>query len=76
MTVADVGAGNGEFAVELARRVGEHGLVIACVTNGMPDNRKHRQRFSQIATAVYVDLGLVDENDPGRDRQMPQTGLT
>jgi len=29
MTVADVGAGDGDFAVELARLVGEEGLVIA-----------------------------------------------
>jgi SAM-dependent methyltransferase len=29
MTVADVGAGEGDFAVELARLVGEQGLVIA-----------------------------------------------
>ena len=54
----------------------EHGLVVACVTNGMPDDRKHYQRFSRIATAVYVDLGLAHEDDPGRDRRRPQTGLT
>ena len=29
MTVADVGAGDGDFAVELARLVGEEGQVIA-----------------------------------------------
>ena len=54
----------------------EHGLVVACVTNGMPDTRRHYQRFSRIATAIYVDLGLADENDPGRERRSPQTGLT
>ena len=54
----------------------EQGLVVACVTNGMPDDRRHYQRFSRIATAIYVDLGLADENDPGRERLRPQTGLT
>ena len=54
----------------------EHGLVVAAIANGMPDDRRHYQRFSRIATAVYVDLGIADPDAPGRERRRPDTGLT
>ena len=54
----------------------EHGLVATVVTNGMPDDRLHYQRFSRINSAIYVDLGLADPDSPGRDRRQPRTGLT
>ena len=53
----------------------EHDLVVACVTNGMAEARLHYQRFSRIASAIYLDLGLAEEGDPGRERRGPQTGL-
>ena len=53
----------------------EHGLVVAVVTNGMPDTVRHYQRFSRINSAIYVDLGLAEPDAPGRERQQPRTGL-
>ena len=53
----------------------EHDLVVACVTNGMAEARLHYQRFSRTASAIYLDLGLAEEGDPGRERLRPKTGL-
>jgi len=54
----------------------EHGVVVACVTNGMPDDRRHYRRFDAISTAIYEDLGIAEPGSPGRDRRRPQTGYT
>jgi CubicO group peptidase (beta-lactamase class C family) len=54
----------------------EHGVVVAAVTNGMPNDRRHYRRFESISSAIYEDLGIVEPGAPGRDRRRPQTGLT
>ena len=37
----------------------EHALVVAWAFNGLPGERKHRQRNHAINSAIYSDLGLV-----------------
>lgn len=37
-----------------------HGLVAAVAVNGTAEEESHRQRFDQIVTAIYEDLGLVE----------------
>jgi CubicO group peptidase (beta-lactamase class C family) len=54
----------------------EHGVVVAVVTNGMPDDRRHYQRFSAISSAIYEDLGIAEPGSPGRQRARPRIGLT
>jgi CubicO group peptidase (beta-lactamase class C family) len=36
----------------------EHGLVVAWVMNGMPEDAQHQQRAREINSAIYEDLGL------------------
>ncbi|MGB2695559.1 MAG: serine hydrolase domain-containing protein [Dehalococcoidia bacterium] len=54
----------------------EHGLVVAIVTNGMPESRAHYFRFNDISSAIYEDVGIAEPGSPGRDRRPPRTGLT
>ena len=37
----------------------EHGLVATWAFNGLPGERKHRDRNHQMNTAIYQDLGLA-----------------
>jgi CubicO group peptidase (beta-lactamase class C family) len=37
----------------------EHGLAVACVFNGAPDEAKHDVRMREVNTAIYEELGLV-----------------
>ena len=37
----------------------EHGLVVACLFNGAPDEAKHDARMREVNAAIYEDLGLV-----------------
>lgn len=54
----------------------EHGLVIAVVTNGMAEDRKHAYRFSAVCSAIYEDLGIAEPGSPGRDKRASRIGLT
>jgi CubicO group peptidase (beta-lactamase class C family) len=42
----------------------ECGLVAAIVCNGRPTNAKHIERFTALAEALYVDLGIVAPDSP------------
>jgi CubicO group peptidase (beta-lactamase class C family) len=37
----------------------EHGLVVACVFNGAPDEAKHDARMREVNAAIYEDIGLT-----------------
>src|SRR6185436_10647803 len=52
----------------------EHGLVVAMVLNGMPGPTPHNQRMLDLANAIYFDLGLAKEGDPGKPRELPKVG--
>ena len=63
MTVADVGAGDGDFAVELARLVGEEGRVIATeVEEGKVADLRAMARTEGLANLSAV---LGDQEDTG-----------
>jgi len=53
----------------------EHGVVVTVVCNGMPDRDRHYRRLDDIASAVYVDLGLAGPDDRGRVKEYPTAGL-
>ncbi len=53
----------------------EHALVVVMQTNGMCANDDHYTRLSDAAEAVYVDLGLVAEGAPRREKPMPQVSF-
>jgi CubicO group peptidase (beta-lactamase class C family) len=38
----------------------EHGLAVALVFNGMPDNDAHERRVRAVLDAVYEDLGIAE----------------
>lgn len=52
----------------------EYGLVVAFVLNGMPGAPPHNQRMLDLANAIYFDLGLAKEGEPGKPRELPKTG--
>ncbi|MGE3886737.1 MAG: class I SAM-dependent methyltransferase [Vicinamibacterales bacterium] len=58
-TVADVGAGNGALAVEMARRVGEHGLVYA--TELSADRRE--AIAERVSRARLANVRIVEARD-------------
>jgi CubicO group peptidase (beta-lactamase class C family) len=37
----------------------EHGLVVACLFNGAPDEATHDRRMREVNAAIYEDLGLA-----------------
>ena len=53
----------------------EHGLVVAFVVNGMPKPQDHYRRQIEITSAIYRDLGLVADDDAGREVPVPTVGL-
>ena len=53
----------------------EHALVVAVQTNGMCGNDDHYTRLSDAMDAVYVDLGIVAEGAPRREKPMPQVSF-
>jgi CubicO group peptidase (beta-lactamase class C family) len=53
----------------------EQGVVVAVVCNGMPGPERHHPRMDAIATAAYVDAGIVSMSDPGRAKPYPLTSL-
>jgi CubicO group peptidase (beta-lactamase class C family) len=53
----------------------EPALVVVMQTNGMCGNDDHYTRLSEAAEAVYLDLGLVREGAPRREKPMPQLAL-
>jgi len=63
--------GHGGAQSSLAFCDPEHGVVAALQTNGMPGNDRHYRRFFELTRALYVDLGLAGEDDPGREKQLP-----
>ena len=65
-------AGHGGAQSSVAFCDPEFGLAVAAVVNGMAGPAHHR-RFEAIMTALYVDLGLAAEGDPGRDHNLPKT---
>ena len=63
MTVADVGAGDGEWAVELARRVGENGHVYATeVDEDDLEDARERLEDTGLDNATTI---LGDQHDTG-----------
>jgi CubicO group peptidase (beta-lactamase class C family) len=52
-----------------------HEVVVAVVCNGMPGRDRHNARLDAISTAVYLDLGLADADEPGRVKPYPTQGL-
>jgi CubicO group peptidase (beta-lactamase class C family) len=63
--------GHGGAQSSLAFCDPEHGVVAALQTNGMPGNDRHYLRFFELTRALYVDLGLAADDDPGREKQLP-----
>jgi CubicO group peptidase (beta-lactamase class C family) len=63
--------GHGGAQSSLAFCDPEHGVVSAIQTNGMPGNDRHYPRFVEISRALYVDLGIASEGDPGREKPLP-----
>jgi CubicO group peptidase (beta-lactamase class C family) len=63
--------GHGGAQSSLAFCDPEQGVVAALQTNGMPGNDRHYRRFFELTRALYVDLGLAAENDPGREKDLP-----
>ena len=63
MRVADVGAGDGEWSVELARRVGESGHVFATEVDE-DDLEQTRDRLEQTGLGNSTVI-LGDQNDTG-----------
>jgi CubicO group peptidase (beta-lactamase class C family) len=53
----------------------EHGLVAAYVCNGMPGAERHHERLDEVSSAIYVDLGIAQPDDPGRLKPYPTAGL-
>jgi len=51
----------------------EHGLAVALALNGMPGFQAHYRLLERTCSAIYVDLGLAQEGDPGRPRPLPRT---
>ncbi len=43
----------------------EHQLVVAAVANGCPGEKLHNERFRELNSAIYEDLGLSDSNSEG-----------
>lgn len=39
----------------------EHRLVVALAVNGTPDDETHRERFHQVLSSIYEDLGAAGE---------------
>lgn len=64
-------AGHGGAQSSIAFCDPEHGLAVAAVVNGMAGPAHHR-RFEAILSALYVDLDLAQEADPGRDHNLPK----
>lgn len=64
--------GHGGAQSSLAFCDPDSGLVAALQTNGMPGGDRHYQRFWEVTRALYVDLGLATEDDPGRDKPLPR----
>lgn len=64
--------GHGGAQSSLAFCDPEARMVAAIQVNGMPGSERHYLRFAAISRALYVDLGLAGEHDPGRDRQLPR----
>jgi ubiquinone/menaquinone biosynthesis C-methylase UbiE len=63
MTVADVGAGDGDFAVELARLVGEEGLVIA--TEVEEDKVEKLRELAQETGLANLEVVLGSQESTG-----------
>ena len=68
MTVLDVGCGPGRLTIPLARRVGEHGEVVAMdIQAGMLARARDKARAAALANIRFVQ-GAAGETDLGRDR--------
>ena len=39
----------------------QHQLVVAAVANGCPGEELHNERFRELNSAIYEDLGLVNQ---------------
>jgi hypothetical protein len=47
------------------------GLSVAIFFNGICPFREHIRRINAASTAVYLDLGIAEATDPGRDHPAP-----
>jgi CubicO group peptidase (beta-lactamase class C family) len=52
-----------------------HRVVVAVVCNGMCGVARHYPRLDAICSAVYLDLGLAQPDDPGRAKPIPTSAL-
>ncbi|MET0627427.1 MAG: serine hydrolase domain-containing protein [Acidimicrobiia bacterium] len=53
----------------------DHALVVVLQVNGMCGNDDHYARLADAMDSVYLDLELVSEDAPGREKPMPQVSL-
>ncbi|HEX5585925.1 MAG TPA: serine hydrolase domain-containing protein, partial [Acidimicrobiia bacterium] len=53
----------------------DHALVVVIQVNGMCGNDDHYARMADAMDSVYLDLGLAREDEPGREKAMPQVSL-
>ncbi len=68
MDVLDVGCGPGRLAIPLAKRVGEHGKVVAVdIQPGMLDRVREKAKSSEIGNIRLVKAG-VGEGKLGQDQ--------
>jgi len=66
--VLDVGCGPGRLTIPLARRVGEHGQVVAVdIQAGMLERARDKARAAALANIRFVQGG-ASEIDLGRDQ--------
>jgi SAM-dependent methyltransferase len=78
MAVLDVGCGPGRLTVPLARRVGEHGLVVAVdVQAGMLDRAREKARAANLTNVrfVHAPAGAADLDHDAFDRALLVTVL-
>ena len=64
--------GHGGAASSVGFADPEYGLAVGLVFNGM--SAQHRQRMEAVVSAIYVDLGFVAEDAPGRDHAYREGG--
>jgi len=55
------GHGGSQSAIGFADPVNQ--VVVAAITNGMPGDDLHNERFQKLNTAIYADLGLTTSSE-------------
>ncbi len=57
--------GHGGAQSSIAFADPEHQLVVAAVANGCPGEELHNQRFRELTSTIYEDLGLSNRHNEG-----------